>query len=138
VAANPYLNFLASNDTLRIYRGKTLVFSSQKGRLFPLLDYLATERTDRTPVTVYDKVVGNAAALLCVVAHANQIYTPLGSELGTRTLEKYSIAYRLDDIVPYIKRDDGLGMCPMEELSIGKGPEEFYQLMKARARAVAV
>jgi hypothetical protein len=29
-------------------------------------------------------------------------------------------------------RDDGQDLCPMEQLSIGKSPDEFYLIMKAR------
>jgi hypothetical protein len=32
-------------------------------------------------------------------------------------------------------RDDGKGLCPMEQLSINKEPEEFYREMKARIEA---
>jgi len=79
--------------------------------------------------------MGNAAALLSVKANCREVYSPLGSELAVKTLEKYNIEYHLTEIVPYIIRDDGKGMCPMEKLSIGKGPEEFYREMKSRIEA---
>lgn len=129
--AELYADFRASADTLRIYRGKKLVFTSQKDRLLPLMDYLAADGSGR-PVTIYDKVMGNAAALLSVLAHAHEVYSPLGSELAVKTLDKHGIRYHLDEVAPCIMRDDGKGMCPMEELSLGKEPEEFYQIMKAR------
>jgi hypothetical protein len=33
-------------------------------------------------------------------------------------------------MVPYIQRADGQGMCPMEKLSLGKAPEDFYRILK--------
>ena len=130
--ADLFRDFLASADTLRIYRGKTLVFTSQKERLLPLMEYNAAGGAKRHPVIIYDKVMGNAAALLSVLAHAREVYSPLGSQLAIKTLEKHGIRHHLDKVVPCIMRDDGQGMCPMEELSIGKTPEEFYKVMKAR------
>jgi hypothetical protein len=132
--ADLYADFLASADTLRIYRGKKLVFTSLKDRLLPLMDYLAADGSGR-PVTIYDKIVGNAAALLSVMAHAREVFSPLGSELAVSTLEKHGIKYHLDEIVPCIMRDDGKSMCPMEQLSLGKAPGEFYREMKKRIAA---
>jgi hypothetical protein len=131
-----YYAFLVSGDTLRIYRGGTLVFSSDKDRLLPLMEYLADNQPGK-PVKIFDKIMGNAAASLSVIAKAREVYSPLGSKLGIKTLEKHNIKYHFDKVVPFIMRDDGKDMCPMEKLSIGKTPEEFYQEMKTRIGAKA-
>jgi hypothetical protein len=127
-----YRDFLASDDTLRVYRGEKLVFTSRQEQLLPLMAYLATGSAASGPAVIYDKVMGNAAALLSVKAHAREVYSPLGSELAMKTLEKHGIRHHLDKIVPYIMRDDGRGMCPMEQLSIGKEAEELYRELKSR------
>jgi hypothetical protein len=127
-----YKEFISSDDTLRIYRGNTPLFSSKKERLLPLMEYIAGQDNRREKVVIHDKVMGNAAALLAVVANAGEVFSPLGSEIGVKTLDRHGIKYHLEKTVPYIRRDDGQGMCPMEELSIGKEPEEFYRIMKAR------
>ena len=74
--------------------------------------------------------MGNAAALLAILAGCSQVYSPLGSKIAIGTLNKYSIGYHILEIVPYIKRTDGQGMCPMEELSLNKEPAEFYEALK--------
>jgi len=126
---------MSSQDTLRIYQGDNLVFSSEKERLLPLLDYLNGPASQYREVTVFDKVMGNAAALLSVKAGSKEVWSPLGSELAVKTLHKHGITYHLTVIVPYITRPDGKRMCPMEELSLDKGPEEFYGALKARIEA---
>jgi hypothetical protein len=133
--ADLFRAFLASDDTLRIYRGGKLVFSSKKDRLLPLMEYIAAREIGRKPVLIYDKIMGNAAALLAVRVNATEVFSPLGSELAVKTLDRYGIKYHLTQIVPYIMRDDGQGLCPMEQLSIGKDPDEFYKIMKARIEA---
>jgi hypothetical protein len=130
-----YNDFLTSDDTLRVYDGDRPAFSSKKERLLPLMDYIATFGVDTGQITIYDKVMGNAAALLSVKANAREVFSPLGSELAIKTLEKFDIVYHLMVTVPFILRADGVRMCPMEELSIGKEPEEFYLEMKARIEA---
>ena len=131
-----YRAFLESDDTLRIFQDKALIFSSIKDRLLPLMDYLSQHQPVE-PVVIFDRVMGNAAALLAVKAKASEVYSPLGSELGIKTLKKHNIKYHLDTVVPYIMRPDGKEMCPMEKLSIGKTTEEFYQEMRSRIEAKA-
>jgi hypothetical protein len=130
-----YNDFLNSNDTLWIFDGDTLVFSSSKERLVPLMEYIASGVGNGKSVTVFDKVMGNAAALLSVKVSAGEVFSPLGSELAVKTLDKYGITHHLDTAVPFILRADGVRMCPMEELSIGKTPDEFYTTLKARMKA---
>ena len=130
-----YKNFLSSDATLQVYDGDTLVFSSKKERLLPLMEYIAGVGAARSSVTIFDRVMGNAAALLSVKAKSREVFSPLGSEIAIKTLEKYGIAYHLPETVPFILRPDGVRMCPMEELSIGKEPEEFYLELLARIAA---
>ena len=86
---------------------------------------------DDGPVVLFDKVMGNAAALLAVKARAGEVYSPLGSELAIETLRKNDIAYHLDRVIPFIQKDNSEEMCFMENLSRGKTPDEFYTTIKA-------
>ncbi len=123
-----FTEFIASEDTLQVYRGKELVFASSKDGLLPLLEYLSSPRPEE--VTIFDKIVGNAAALLAVKAKSKEVYSPLGSELAIRTLESYKIRYHFERVIPYILKPDSKEMCPMEKLSLGKKPEEFYRALR--------
>ncbi len=136
MAAGLFPAFLASDDTLRVYRDGALVFSSKKERLLPLMDYIAGRDAAEGPVTIYDKVMGNAAALLAVLAGCREVFSPLGSSLAVSTLDAHGIRHHLSRTVPFILRDDGRGLCPMEQLSIGKGPEEFYLALKTKLQAI--
>ena len=127
--ASLFHKFLVSEDTLRVYDGDRLVFSSDKDRLLPLLEYLDHFAPQYQQVVVFDKIMGNAAALLSVKAGCRAVYSSLGSQLAIKTLEKHGIEYHFSEIVPHIQKPDGTDMCPMEKLSIGKEPEEFYEVM---------
>ena len=123
--------FRASGDTLRVYEGNRLIFSSSQERLLPLLEYIDRLAARHQQVVIFDKVMGNAAALLSIKAGCREVYSPLGSQLALKTLEKYGIKYQLVEIVPFIQRPDRRDMCPMEKLSIDKEPEEFYEAICA-------
>ena len=122
--------FLLSENTLRVYNEDRLIFSSDRDRLLPLLEYLDTFFPLPEQVAVFDKIVGNAAALLLVIANCREVYSPLGSRLAIKTLEKYGIIYTFTETVDYIQQENRVDMCPMEKLSLDKTPEEFHRVMK--------
>jgi len=124
-----FSEFLTSGDTLRVYEGSQLVFSSNKDRLLPLLEYIDQFAPHHQQVVIFDKIMGNAAALLSIKAGCREVYSPFGSQIAIRTLDKYGIKYYFSEIVPCIQKPGGTDMCPMEKLSIDKGPEEFYEVM---------
>lgn len=122
-----FSEFLVSNDKLRVYSGDRLIFTSSRDGLLSLLEYIDKFSPYEKAVTVFDRVAGNAAALLLKRIFCREVYSPLGSELAVRTLRYFGIDYHFTEIVPYIRGRGQEGMCPMEKLSLSKSPEEFYQ-----------
>lgn len=120
--------FINSGDTLWVYKGTKLIFQSRKERLMPLLDYIDAFVPQIKGVTIFDCVVGNAAALLLKKALCLKVHSPLASQAAVRSLEKFGISYHFLKIVPRIR--EGNDICPMEKLSGGKTPDEFYQAVK--------
>jgi len=129
IVTKKFDEFLKSQDTVRVYKRDKLIFSSQKERLKPLLEYAARFKPYEKNVTVYDRVVGNAAALLLKKILCSEVFSQLGSEAGIRALDSFGIKYHFNEIVPCILDDTRQNMCPMEKLSTGKTSEEFYQLL---------
>ena len=127
-------DFLTSADALRVYDGDRLLFASTKDGLQPLLEYIAGIAPHQNDITIFDKIMGNAAALLSVKADCHRLYSPLASQLAINTLTDYNIECHFTEIVPYIQNREGQGMCPMEELSLNKTPEQFYQLLRHLGR----
>ncbi len=125
---NLYDDFLTSNHTLRVYEDGSLLFSSEKDGLLPLVEYLKSgSRPER--IVIFDNVTGNAAALLSALAGCTEVFSPLGSELAVKTLEKHSINYHISETVAYIQKPNSEEMCPMEKLSLEKEPDEFYKAL---------
>lgn len=93
----------------------------------PLLEYIKEFSTQVQGVVIFDRIVGNAAALLLKKASCREIYSPLGSEFAAGTLNEQGIKYHFSKTVPYIMNKAGDDFCPMEKLSLGKSSEEFFQ-----------
>jgi uncharacterized protein (DUF362 family) len=125
-AATLFEDFLASGDSLRAYHGGELIFSSKKDRLAPLLDYIEQVKPPKPGVVVFDRITGNAAALLLQKIDCREVYAALGSRLAAETLDKFGISYHFTRTVEYITDKNGTDMCPMEKLSLGKSPDDFF------------
>ncbi len=123
-------DFLISGETFQIYEGSKLLFTSNRGGLLPLCEYIDRFNPYHHGTVAFDKIMGNAAALLCVKANCLQVYSPLGSQTAVKTLDTYGIRYHFTQIVPYIQQPHSEEMCQMEKLSIDKSPDEFYKIMR--------
>ena len=77
-----FSKFLVSDDTLWVYSGDRRIFASDQCHLLPLLEYINEYASYQKQVTILDRIMGNAAALLSVEAAAKEVYSPLGSELA--------------------------------------------------------
>jgi len=126
--------FLASSHTFRVYRNEKLIFSSDKGQLLPLVEYIDQAAPHLPTVTMFDKIFGNAAALLAIKANCREALSPLGSQLAVKTLDKYGIKYHFSQVVPFIQKPGEEEICPMEKLSIDMGPEDFHATIKAEIK----
>lgn len=121
-----FSEFLRSGDTLRVYCQGRMVFNSAKPGILPLLEYTRFA-SHKKNVTVFDRVVGNAAALLLSRLSCCEVYSPLGSQLAGETLRRAGVSYHFTETVPLIQDQRREDICPMEKLSLGKDPKEFYQ-----------
>ena len=127
-------SFLNSEETIWVCREEQVIFQSQKKGIAPLIEYIHQHGSSADEVTVFDRVVGNAAALLLKTACCKMIYSAVGSEIALKTLEKLSIPCFFIKVVPYIINRKGDGMCPFEKASIGKSPDEFFEYLKESHR----
>jgi len=113
-----------------VYEGNRLLFVSTEDRVTPLVKYIDEFVPYHQQVVIFDKIMGNAAALLSVKAGCREVYSPLGSQFAIDTLDKYGIKHHLTEIVPCIQKPNQEDMCPMEKSSLNKEPEEFYKAIK--------
>ena len=123
-------DFLRTEDTVWIETDGEVIYRSCEKGIIPLVRYIEEFEPKPDWVVVYDKVVGNAAALLLKIARCREVYGALGSQLAARTLDELGITHHLLKIVPCILNQSGEQMCPFEKLSLGKSCNEFYELAR--------
>lgn len=117
------------DNTLEVYLGEELIFRSDGKWLYPLFeleDFLAGADLAAAQLTVKDKIVGRAAALLMVRLGVGRVVAGIMSELGRRALERYNVEYEFGTLVERI-------LCQTEELFDDEyDPERAYEMLKAR------
>jgi len=106
--------------------GKTM-FTSRAPGVRSLIEAMREFGSSLAGASVADKVVGKAAALLCVYARASRVYGCVMSELGSEVLKKFSVPFEHETLVPNILNRDGTGMCPFEKLVLRiSSPKEAF------------
>jgi hypothetical protein len=111
-----------------------LVYRSKQDRLLPLLECIEKHPDSMVAATVLDKMVGRAAALLCVYARAGMVLTPVMSDGAVQVLEEFGLPFMALDRVKEILNSQQTGPCPMEQEAIDKSPVQFYRLVARQAR----
>jgi zinc transport system ATP-binding protein len=118
---------MALAHTLEVFRGDERIFVSDGHWLHPLIElegYLTKSEVAPGDLTLRDKVVGRAAALLMVRMGIGRVHARLLSELGKDILESYAVPYSYDELVPRIS-------CRTETLLHDEtDPEAAYTLIR--------
>ena len=119
--------FLNSYWELEIWQKDKVIFRSKKSGVGGLLDFIdRRESRSCDNLVIFDKIVGRGAALLAIYLKAKIVYGELGSKLAASALRKYKIDFYFRQICVNILNRDKSDLCPIEKLSLGKTPEEFY------------
>ncbi|MBN1997411.1 DUF1893 domain-containing protein [candidate division KSB1 bacterium] len=110
--------------------GKT-IFESVEPMLKPLYICLNEKADEMNRSIVIDKIVGRAAAFLCVLGKVSAVYTPVASDSALEVLEKAGIELKARKKIPHIMNRDNTDFCPMEKLAgTFTSAEDFYQKLK--------
>ncbi len=122
-----------SGLSIQIEHDGQIIFQSAEPMLKPLFLCLNEKREEMRGATVMDKIVGLAAAYLCVLGQIGEVFTPLASESAKGFLEDNHIPLQANRIIPQIMNRNSTGPCPMEQLAIAAGsPQQFYLELEKR------
>jgi hypothetical protein len=104
--------------------------SHEKG-IKPLMDWLNQDKKLLEGTCVADKVVGKAAALLCVYGGVSSVYAQVISEHAAKALQEHGVPYTFQEKVSYIINRSRTGMCPMEQKVLQvSDPKEAYEVLR--------
>jgi len=113
--------------SVQVEKNGTVVFQSSAPMLKPLFVCLNEKKEEMQGATVIDKIVGLAAAYLCVLGKVREVITPLASESAREMLQRHHIDLRATKIIAEIRNRENTDQCPMEKLAFScHSPQEFY------------
>lgn len=99
-----------------VKQGEVIFKSNEKG-ITPLYTAVNEIKESMNGASVADKAIGKAAAMLCLYAGINELYTKLISEKAIDVLCETEITYQYDNKCSFIKNRNNTGMCPVETLA---------------------
>lgn len=121
--------------SLSIEKDGDVLHQSYDPMLKPLYNLLKNHGSDLKGATVYDKIVGRAAAYLCILGGVREIYTLLASETAKTALAEYNIPITALKTIPVIMNRDNTDKCPMEKMALASdGPETFLTMLEEKMR----
>ena len=119
--------FKATGLSILIIKNEKILFQSKEEMSKPLVK--AIRETDMNDATVYDKIVGRAAALLFIYAKVKKVFGVVASKPAIEMAQKFGLILTPGIITENIMNHAGSDTCPMDKLSAGKTPEEFYKIL---------
>jgi len=121
---------MINNHSLELKFQDTTIFTSNGiwlDPLFELEEFLADNSYDPAKLTLYDKIIGKASALMIIRMGIKKVNGGIVSDPAESAFKTWDIEYRIENHVKLID-------CKTEKLlkSISD-PEEVYRIIKKRA-----
>ena len=128
------LRLVNEDFSLVIVKKEKVIFEKKKSGIKGFLQ--AIEKLDKKLLqsSVADKIVGVAAAMLCVYAGVSSVFAMTISDPGIKVLKENKIAYRYENKVSNILNRNKDDVCPFEKQAIASiNSEEAYVKLKSLA-----
>jgi hypothetical protein len=128
------LKLIDENLSLVIVKNGKVVFETRKQGVSGFLQAIEKLTQNLVEASVADKIVGVAAAMLCVYSEVSSVFALTVSEGGIRVLEDNNIICLFDNKVSSILNRSKTDVCPFEKLAMTSGSsEEAYVKLKTLA-----
>lgn len=125
--------------TLVIAKENKVIFETRSQGIVGILQAIQRFGDKLIGSSVADKIVGAAAALLCVYSKVSSVFSLTISTEGIRVLKENGIIYQFQTEVPNILNNDKNDICPFEKLAVGStNPVEAYMRLKSFAESLGL
>jgi hypothetical protein len=123
---------IAEDLSLVIIKNGEVIFETRKKGITGFLEAIEKLNKNLLNASAADKIVGVAAAMLCVYVGLASVFAITISEEGKKVLRDNNIEYRFERTVPNILNHNKKNVCPFEKLAIISGdPKEAYLKLKS-------
>ena len=124
--------------TLVIVKEGKVIFETKSQGISGFLQAIEKFGNRLAASSVADKIVGAAAAMLCVYSEVSSVFAVTISEEGIRVLGDNNIVYQFENQVPNILNNCKTDICPFEKLAIGsRDPKKVYMKLKSFAESLS-
>ncbi len=106
--------FAVNKAAVVLVKNGVIVASGGGRGLYPLLDLMDMRPVDFAGCWVIDKVIGKAAAAICIAGGAKRVHGELMCEPAVELLRRHGIPFSSDKLVPQILNRAKDGLCPLE------------------------
>jgi hypothetical protein len=118
--------------TLSIVKNGNIIFETGSSGISGFLEAIEKFGNGLEGVSVADRVVGKAIALLCVYANVKAVYALILSKRAKSVFEKYAVYHEWEELVENILDVKRSRTCPFEKLAKEiSNPEDAYGRLKA-------
>lgn len=123
-----------SNHSLVIVKAEHVIFETDMHGIRGFLEAIEKFGENLAGSSVADKIVGEAAAHLCVYSRVAMVFAATLSKCGKDLLEKNNVYYEYGNLVPHILNISKTDLCPFEKRVEGsRSPKEAYERLKQAA-----
>jgi len=131
------LKLIEEDLSLVIVKKGKVIFETKKQSISGFLQAIEKLNRNLVEASVADKIVGVAAAMLCVYSGVSSVFALTVSEGGIRVLEDSNIACQFEKKVSNILNRNKNDVCPFEKLAMDSGSsEEAYVKLKSFASQI--
>ena len=117
--------------TCIVHKNAFAFYSMNGNGVKPLLFFYENKPNILKNATVYDKVIGKAAAEICVLGGVRKVFGKIMSKAAKEYLEKHDIKFEFDMLVDKISNRTGDGICPLEASVLDiEDPQEGLKSIK--------
>ncbi len=125
------LRLKQENLALVIAKKGKVIFETSSHGIGGLLKAIEKLDKEMQSSSLADKIVGKAAALLCVYAEVAAVFAVTASEKGIQVLRSNNVLCQFENRVPHILNSKRDYICPFENLVADiLDPKEAYEKIK--------
>ena len=128
------LTLAEENLSLVIVKQGKVIFETSKPGISGFLQAIEKQKKNLVGASAADKIVGVAAAMLCVYSGVVSMFALTISEAGIKVLEDNNINCVFEKKVTNIMNRSKTDVCPFEKLATSSGsPDDAYVKLKSLA-----
>jgi len=119
------------NVNLVIVKDGGVLYQSTASGMKGLLEAIAKYDGDLARSAVADKIIGRAAAMLCIYSKVTSVFAMTMTEGALMLLKKNRVTHKFETLVHRLANSQGRGICPFERaIRDIDDPEEAFKALK--------